>query len=159
MLKKYRPAGRLLLLLALTGLASGCGGPKLGGVEGVVTLDGTPLPEVQVVFVPEPGSAEGVGNAVGRTDSAGHYRLQSGGNALDGAGIGKYRVTVTDLGAVADLSAVSPPGAGEPGIPAGPRPPKGRRFPASYGDVQLTPLKGVEVKPGEQKLNFDVKAK
>jgi hypothetical protein len=159
MLKMRRPVGRLVEFLTLAILTAGCGGPKMSNVEGVITLDGTPLPNVQVVFVPEPGGPEGVGNAEGKSDSAGHFELRSSGGTLDGAAVGKYRVILTDLAAISDLTATAPPGAGEPAAPAGPRSAKARRFPVSYGDVQQTPLKGVEVKPGDQKLNFDVKAK
>jgi hypothetical protein len=56
-------------------LLSGCGGstdqPELGDVSGVVTLDGTPVAGVNVVFKPDAGRAAG-----GNTDAEGRYTLQ-----------------------------------------------------------------------------------
>jgi hypothetical protein len=147
-----RHAGRLVAFAAVAVLAAGCGGPELADVDGVVTLDGAPLPDVEVVFVPEAGG----GNARAYTDAQGRYRLKSDGNKRGGAAAGTYRVLVTDLAGVPDVTALAPPGAGEP---AGPKAAKPRRFPATYGDLRQTPLTAVEVKPGKQTLNFDVKAR
>ncbi|MFN5532968.1 MAG: hypothetical protein ACK5F7_20500 [Planctomycetaceae bacterium] len=61
-----------VLSLALLTLV-GCGGsdaPPLGQVEGVVTMDGKPLPGVIVVFKPEKGRP-----ATGQTDAEGKYKL------------------------------------------------------------------------------------
>lgn len=57
-------------LIALGGCGRG-DRPKLGAVEGVVTLDGRPLPDATVRFTPT-----GRGRtAQGVTDGAGRYRL------------------------------------------------------------------------------------
>jgi hypothetical protein len=56
----------VLLLFCL-----GCDrGPEIASVEGTVTMDGKPLPNATVVFVPENGRPAGA-----RTDERGHYVL------------------------------------------------------------------------------------
>lgn len=59
-------------VVGLTGCPGGAG-VKTEYVEGVVTLDGTPVPEATVMFVPV---TEGQGmSATGRTDASGVYKL------------------------------------------------------------------------------------
>lgn len=62
------------MLVLLIGTASGCGNSevKLGTVTGVVTMEGAPLPEAIVRFLP---SAEGR-TSQGVTDAEGRYTLQ-----------------------------------------------------------------------------------
>ncbi len=76
------------MCLAVTGCDSG---PALGTVTGQVTMDGKPLPNVAVTFIP----AAGGGSASGITDASGKYEL----NYLDrkGALIGKHKVAVTTV--------------------------------------------------------------
>lgn len=59
--------------VVLVGMAAGCGssGPAIVPVSGVVKLDGQPLDQATVMFVPEGGRT-----AVGLTDASGTYRLQ-----------------------------------------------------------------------------------
>lgn len=63
----------IVMAIAFVGL--GCGGgadrPPLGSVSGTVTLDGTPLVGVIVLFKPENGRA-----ATGTTDAKGVYTLE-----------------------------------------------------------------------------------
>jgi len=63
-----------LLSVVLFGIA-GCSGstdqPDLAEVSGVVTLDGKPVPGVNILFQPESGRA-----AVGMTDDEGRYELE-----------------------------------------------------------------------------------
>ncbi len=62
----------LFLMVVVTG---GCGsdGPELAHVEGIVTLNGNPLPDHLVEFNPQ---AEGGTVSMSTTDSEGHYSLQ-----------------------------------------------------------------------------------
>ena len=70
--------------------ASGCGsGPPVGTVTGTVTMDGAPLPNALVTFVPEGGGQP----AMGKTDATGKYELYRRGEA--GALIGTHTVVVT----------------------------------------------------------------
>jgi hypothetical protein len=80
--------------LATFVLCAGCGkdnGPELAAVSGSVTLDGKPLPHVNLQFVPE---KEGGSPSYGGTDANGRYKLMfSQGRA--GAMPGKHRVEIT----------------------------------------------------------------
>ena len=60
------------MLPMLLVVCAGCGssGPEIAYVEGRVTMDGKPLADAAVVFVPENGRPSGA-----RTDENGHYVL------------------------------------------------------------------------------------
>src|SRR5688572_7293366 len=79
----------------LSAVCGGCGGNShgldLAPVEGTVTFRGAPLPNAQVVFLPD---VAGQLPASGVTDNKGHYRLMTI-KPGDGANLGKHRVTVT----------------------------------------------------------------
>ena len=74
-------------------LASGCSGGRsdLAAVTGRVTLDGQPLAEALVEFLPQ--HPNGV-VSLGRTDSSGHYSLMATRTAT-GASIGENKVRIT----------------------------------------------------------------
>ena len=85
--------------LCLMFVVAGCGGnvsdlPKLMPVGGTVTLDGKPLANAMIAFVPS-GSTRGTG-ANGRTDTVGKYELATR-SGEKGAPAGEYRVVVTKL--------------------------------------------------------------
>jgi len=92
---------RLLVLtccLAVVGLV-GCGGSNLGQVSGKVTMDGEPLPNVMVTFVPQAGGR----SSTGTTNAAGEYELVYVGET--GAEIGTHKVSVKSLAAPAEAVA------------------------------------------------------
>jgi len=70
---------------------AGCGGggPELASVSGTVTLDGQPLSDAMVIFIPENGR-----QAAARTDTAGKYVLTFK-EGRQGAEPGKYKVRIT----------------------------------------------------------------
>jgi hypothetical protein len=142
-------------LLAL-GLG-GCGGKEFAEVEGVITLDGKPLPEVQVVFVPDPFKGNVGNNSLAVTDSEGRYRLFAARDERHGTVIGPHRVMIVDLTQVVDTTSAGEPA--KPGQSAASSSPgaKPRRFSGDYSDVARTPLQSVEVTSGAQTLNFDLK--
>ncbi len=76
----------------------GCGGEDLGSVTGKVTMDGQPLPNAIVTFVPEGGGRTGIG----KTDANGEYTLVFAGG--EGATIGKNKVAVTTAPEAAEVS-------------------------------------------------------
>jgi hypothetical protein len=83
-------------LLALFPFASGCGptysGPPLVPVEGTVTLDGKPLADATVTFIPT-GATMGQ-SSFGSTDTEGHFVLKTAeGHA--GAPAGRYKVVIS----------------------------------------------------------------
>ena len=82
----FRPAA-LLLAAALAGCGGG-GELDVGEVQGVVTLDGKPLPNAVVTFVPKAGGPSGVG----KTDAEGKYQLLTVNER--GAVIGEHMVSI-----------------------------------------------------------------
>jgi hypothetical protein len=85
----------------------GCGpkGPELGSVTGKVTLDGSPVTNGLVTFVPVGGGRP----ATGKTDENGQYVLVG----VDGKGalLGQHQVSVTtvqEAGTVTEMRSDSP---------------------------------------------------
>jgi hypothetical protein len=141
--------------------AAGCGpgDPELAAVEGVVTVGGRPVANLEVVFLPDAGTRGR--DVAAYTDAAGRYRIPHDPAAKVGVPVGVHRVLVRD----ADLYLVPPsagvdPASGEPtgaGKPAGPR--KVSRVALTYGDAAQTPLRDVRVGPGSQTYDIAADAK
>jgi hypothetical protein len=89
--RRQSTAVRCCLLAAL--LAMGCNdsGLNLTPAEGVVTLDGQPVADAGVMFVPSDPS-QGL-PAMGVTDAAGAFSLRTVND--DGAVVGDYRVSIS----------------------------------------------------------------
>lgn len=68
----------------------GCGDSKVARVTGKVTLDGDPLPNALVTFIPDAGGRP----SYGRTNEDGEFELHYTRNE-DGAEIGTHQVTIT----------------------------------------------------------------
>lgn len=142
---------RSALLVALLALiAAGCGsGAKVAEVSGVVMLDGKPMPDALVEFLPDPekGTHGPVSSAT--TDQSGHFRLVAHGHH-DGAVVGSHRVLVQDARsipqAVTDYAKVKPP----PVLPS--------RIGNEYATAASTPLRQ-EVKAGSQTITLELKSK
>lgn len=84
--------GVLLLLAAI--MLTGCGGPKpfnpdIGTVTGTVTMDGKPLADANIVFIPIVMGPQ----STATTDASGKYKLiyTKGG---DGAVVGEHAVSI-----------------------------------------------------------------
>lgn len=108
-------------LLALAGLAiliTGCGGSMVN-VQGTVTLNGKPLPNVNVTYE----DAVKQIRASGVTDAAGKYRLSTQ-TKDDGAPPGTYQVAVIQPGP-ADSSQTAP---------------QARLFPEKYERIETSGL-------------------
>jgi hypothetical protein len=152
------PATRFALLLTFLASCAGCGDPDGAvPVAGTITLDGQPLAGVQVTFdQPDLGANANVAYT-GRTDSQGHYTLESTSDKSSGIKPGKYRVALTT--AVHDPSA-PPPQAPPPTDPnffypeSAPPPPE--RIPLPYRGGKLS----FEVPAdGTDQANFELKSK
>ncbi len=80
------------LMMLLTVCCFGCSGGgadiDLGAVSGVVTMDGSPLADAIVVFVPTEGNP-----STGRTDANGNYELAHLGDSK-GAVLGSHKVRI-----------------------------------------------------------------
>lgn len=82
--------------LLMTGCYSSVGDrPELGEVTGVVTLDGRPLPNANVMF--HPNSEEGGRRSIGVTDESGRYELMymQGADTVYGAKLGDHIVAIS----------------------------------------------------------------
>jgi hypothetical protein len=150
-----------LLLAGVAGLP-GCGGVEYAEVEGTVTLDGKPLPEVEVLFLPDPERGGRGPRSTAFTDEFGRYRLRTD-KGQAGAVVGSCRVCINDIraletpGAQGGASgAAGPSGAAANGPARRPLPPS--RVPEPYTSAARTPFRDVAVKPSKQTLDFDVKS-
>jgi len=85
------------LLPALAAALIGCGRPPLpAAVEGTLRLNGRPLENCLVIFLPEPGQAAEGRRFVGLTDANGHYRLRCD-DQQEGVGVGWHRIVLQDM--------------------------------------------------------------
>jgi len=141
-----------LVLGALVGLG-GCGtGPEFAEVEGVVSLKGKPLPEVEIVFAPVTEKGTKGPTAACVTDAQGRYRLKCERAGRIGTLVGTHRVVIRDIAAIPP-----PPEAvilDENGKQYRPKP---LRVPDRYSDLLRTPFQNVEVHSGKQTLDYDLK--
>jgi hypothetical protein len=133
-----------IIVLAVPLLAIGCGGdaPELAPAGGMVTHDGTPLADADVLFIPEAGGP----TAVGRTGSDGKFQLTTGG--IPGAVIGKHKVAVQ---AAAETSA------GQTVVEGGEFIGEIKsRIPATYGNYEMSGLTADVTADGENNFTFEL---
>jgi hypothetical protein len=139
------------LALAATLAALGCGGGSGPvPVRGVVKLDGQPVANASVVFIPEtPGGRE----AYGSTDATGAFRLTTT-KPDDGALPGKYKVVIqppAPAGGSTPFDSTDKPPAAVPKAPPGPR------IPVKYTVAGQTPL--TQDVPPRGEVLFDLQSK
>jgi hypothetical protein len=144
MIRSTATFGALTLLAAL---ASGCGGdtgPKLAETVGVVTYQGEPLADANVVFMPQSGPA-----AYASTDASGAFVLSTQGEPGAMVGPGTFVITAFEqlpekkpehLLTAADLKKMNT-----------------SRIPAQYGRPESSGL-AETIKPDvKNELRFDLK--
>lgn len=149
-----------VLSIALTALlAIGCGGREFAEVEGQITLEGKPLADVEVLFLPDPIKGNQGNNASAFTDAEGNYKLMAPRDQRTGTVLGPHRVAFTDLTMVVDTTGAGDVGKANRAPPSGPSMPgtKPRRFPKEYGDPLETPFQEIEIVSGKQVCNFELK--
>lgn len=146
---------RVLLMLAVAVCLGGCGrGPTFASVEGVVRLDGKPLADAEVQFIPDITQGATGPPASAYTDKDGRFRIA----ATDASGVvvGQNRVCVNDARAMM-------PGGGdaESGVPVpGQSPPPRRpRVPTVYADATRSPLGAIDIRPGSQSVPLELKSR
>ena len=84
------------LLIALSLTATSCDSkPRVVPVSGVVKLDGAPMPDAQVEFLPDPDRGTIGPRSTAKTDTEGRFRLTCD-DQRDGAVVGFHRVIVQD---------------------------------------------------------------
>ncbi len=130
----------MILILALGWLTCcpGCGGRSdLATVQGVVTLDGQPLPDAQVWFDPQ----EGGRTSTAATDSSGRFELTYAAG-VKGAMIGEHNVRISTY----------VPGGDEPGDP----PEVPEKVPAKYAAPGAIKT---QVSPRHNTINIELDSK
>ena len=153
----YRVFASLFIIFVLVSLL-GCGskGPKVYRVEGIVTLDGTPVADANVSFVPKqagaPDDLTGPLLAGGATDAAGKYTLTTNRGSAIGGGttVGEYQVSIVKKKMTNPLTGPLAPG---------------QRFvpqyqyevPRAFEDSQKSNI-SVEVVKGKNVFNFALKS-
>jgi hypothetical protein len=129
-------------------------------VEGRVLLDGKPLNNILVSFLPDPNEQTFGPNSTAITDEEGHYRLVCEEKARrPGVIAGTHRVTLIDLDNVRlPIRGARPAGVGPKARQQGMSNAKGkpkRRLAPQYTDWAATPLKK-KVEEGSQTIDFEL---
>ena len=130
---RFAAVGCASLVVALSAMGCGGGGPDRGTVTGKVTLDGQPLEGADLEFQPEEGSP-----SYGTTDDDGEYDLMYTRDKR-GAMLGEHTVRITTSTTDTDDRG------NEVRVP--------QRVPPEYSQVGVTK----DVKPGRNKFDFDLK--
>jgi hypothetical protein len=152
------------ILAACVLLSAGCGSRlQFAEVEGTLTLNGKPLPDAEVAFLPDPEQGFTGPQATSYTDTQGRYHLRCEAAHKKGAAVGIYRVCVHDIAALPPPEVLDPANPARlPGRPPTlpPRTEKAKpvRVPPDYTSPTTTPFRDIEVKAGKQTLDFDVKS-
>jgi hypothetical protein len=141
--RRFAPFALLLL--------AGCNStdPSLVPVSGTVTLDGRPLANATVTFIPKDGTP-GFGG-VGKTDAAGKYKLKGSRDDANGIPPGEYRVVISKR--------LMPDGSEVPAEDHTPpmNSPARESVPPAFSSMAATTL-GAGVKPGGPPADFDLKS-
>jgi hypothetical protein len=138
------PLGLVAALLAAS-LFAGCGrSVKLAEVDGTVRVDGQPLGQVFVVFIPEDPQQP---QSTAVTDAEGRFKLRCN-NQRSGAVVGPHRVTLVD-------AAVAPGGRKRDDEPEEGATRPASRIPEAYSRSDKTPLRQAVV-AGTQSVTIDV---
>jgi len=158
---RYRPV-RLVVLVAFALLGMGCNGdslPDMAEVSGVILLDGKPLDEVEIVFMPVPGlRPESVDpQASGYSDPAGRFRPETRieGHTYPGVVVATHRVAVRDLKRLS--SPVPDPRQETAGETPSRRP--GGRFSPRFADLMSGPFPTVAIGQGPQTIRIELDSK
>jgi len=150
MLRRIPGAAALAVALALTGCSKTP--PTIVPVEGIVTINGQPLPSATVTFVP---MVQGFGAeyiATGTTDDKGHFKAVC--PAGPGAGACENRVTVGDAPAPEKARGLS--GEAQTELSRYTAGLKNRPIPSDYGTAAKTPLV-INVAAGQTEYKLELK--
>jgi hypothetical protein len=143
----------ILLFAPIVVAASACNsGPPFAEVSGVVLLDGKPMPDAIVQFIPELDKNTNGPTSSGNTDEEGRFRLKSDDKyGKDGAVVGFHRVVVQDTRSIAPPRHLWADRMKRPATPPS-------RISNRYGEALKTPLRQ-EVKAGPQTITLELTSK
>ncbi len=142
-----------IVLIGLCLAAAGCtkAPPSITEAEGVVLLNGVPLANAQVDFVPELSEFGAEMNSGAVTEDDGRFHLTCAKNAQPGAVVATHRVVVTEGPMPEKFRGMS--GEAQNGATAYLKGLKNRPIPQQYGSVGKTPLRA-EVKADQQQYEI-----
>ena len=148
-----RIGGCLALLAVLAAFGCGKSPPPIVEVEGTVLLNGQPLPNAQVEFVPELKDFGAEMNSTATTDDKGHFKLTCNLNQQTGACVGSHRVLISEPPTPGDLRGQD--AATQAKLAQFQARLKNRPIPPQYSSVSKTPLR-FEVKPDQKTYQIDL---
>ena len=139
----FRSRSFRVALCCLAGALVGCGSPhEFGQVSGTVSLNGKPLDEVRVMYLPDPLAGNQGAHSESVSDGEGKYELVYSRDAqTKGALVGWHRVVIEDIAAENSRDRYRP-----------------IRIREAYSSSAQTPLK-FEVVPGEQTFDLELGGK
>jgi len=135
------------IVLLLTMAPAGCRHhAAVAEVEGTVRIEGRPLENVLVVFLPDPSGGTTGPASKGVTDAAGRYRLRCE-DQRDGAVIGCHRIVLEDLAVYTAPRDEGAATASAGGV---------SRVPRTYRSAAETPLRA-EISPSGGTHDIDIR--
>jgi hypothetical protein len=147
-----------ILGIGLLWLACGCAKtpPPVTEAEGVVLLDGLPLPHARIEFVPDLAHFGASLNSTATTDDAGKYRLICNHKSQPGAVVAKHWVIVAEIATPIDRGGRDNP---DPDTQRKQAELEARLtnrpIPPEYANVGTTPLK-VDVTKGQKMYELNL---
>ncbi|WP_254512640.1 DUF4198 domain-containing protein [Anatilimnocola floriformis] len=142
-----------ILSLGVLVIAAGCAKvpPQITPVEGVVLLNGSPLPNAYVQFIPQLDEFGAEYNSTATTDEAGKFTLTCGMKSQPGAAVCEHRVLVMEAPAPREFRSMEADAQTKYAIYL--RTLRNRPIPAKYDSALQTPLK---VKVVKEQLNYEL---
>jgi hypothetical protein len=137
---------KTVLIPAIFILVAGCARAPVP-VQGTLTVDGKPLANANVMFVPDDPEGK---TATGTTDASGAFRLTTF-KLNDGAMRGSYKVTVTHSERIEIPANITDPDEQKEFMASQPRKPP--VIPEAYAQPDQTPLKHRVPEDGDAKLD------
>src|SRR4051794_26471932 len=133
----------------LAALAAGCAKspPRITEAEGRVLLDGKPLPNAFVQFMPELSNWGAEMNSTAVTDEKGEFRLRCAYKDQPGAAVATHRVLITEAPPPAELRGMDGESQDKLGRYLGSL--KNRPIPDKFATYSKTPVR-VEVKADQK---------
>lgn len=147
----------VVMSAACTMIGCSSRGPKVEFVEGAVLLDGKPIDNATVCFIPQASSGDtprGL-TAVGRTKADGTFQLNAIAGARAGAGtaVGAYAITIVKQ----EGPPIPEPDASGYLPPAPPNMDVRDVIPKVYGSPTTTPLRA-DVIAGKNRFQFELRS-
>jgi len=137
-------------------LLLGCGQEApVATVEGKLRINGQPLDNCLISFLPESGQNEPGPHSTGVTDDRGYYRLRLP-DQQEGASVGRHRVTVVDLSVCTGVHRRDHGAVDRETNQTTPPTVRRSRVPTRYSSPADTPLRR-DTRPGPQTIDLDIK--